>query len=481
MNNRSNNNKDRRLYYIIAVLLILISIPFFSFHRIADNQLADNPQGCRYYITLLSLLSNYQSLASDKANADYIKNRIFQFEKDINHAKKSPDIINEYKNKYHAVLNQFGVKSIKSVRAEDSIAVADKSYDFIDGYYLDDRLYCINPLYFQVASHSRRILQYNFGGLYYRIPDRHSRILVAFPNDSQLGVFSGSFVNNQTTALETQFETGMPLLTALYVLPKYDFSKIGAYTASVPWGYFGIDSITDPLTRKVLNIAGIDIFSVLKSYMAVKHLKGFVDATPIESSIRPMFGGDAQSFINQQSYGMAYLANHISAMKKNEMEPHESAIKAYFSVKGERDPKLFTAQTDFLYGKLMGLKSKRDIILESDTSTTLTSSEMNRSPGSVTIKGIVGPRAMFDVNCNRSVCTFVYNVSAAPGWHAFVNGHPTTIQRANFAFMATSVPAGHSTVWFIYEPVPALFGYFLSILSLILILGSGIIMIKNRK
>ncbi|MGQ9909819.1 MAG: YfhO family protein [Candidatus Flexifilum sp.] len=39
-----------------------------------------------------------------------------------------------------------------------------------------------------------------------------------------------------------------------------------------------------------------------------------------------------------------------------------------------------------------------------------------------------------------------------PGWKAYVNERPTPIQRANLAFRAVPVPAGASTVRFVYEP-----------------------------
>jgi uncharacterized membrane protein YfhO len=37
----------------------------------------------------------------------------------------------------------------------------------------------------------------------------------------------------------------------------------------------------------------------------------------------------------------------------------------------------------------------------------------------------------------------------------------------NFAFMGVQVPKGHSTIWFIYQPLTTLLCYLLSMLTLI--------------
>lgn len=455
------------LYYLIGIILIISMSQFLPFRRIKSNERADNPQGSPYYITLLSIVSNYSLLDSDHANLKLIKNKLLQFEKEMKESTDPVEIISNYRQSYHNALSTFGLTSIKDASNDNTIVdIARKAAGTVDNYYLDSRLFSINPLYFPKGSHSRRILQYNLGGLYDNAFNKYSRIVVAFPNDSQLGIFSGYFVNNQTTTLETQFMTGMPLLTALYVLPKYNYEHLGSYEATVPWGYFRATSFIDKTTRKVLDIAGIDIFSVLQSELTEKKIKKIPGAIPFGTSINPMFGGDARSYINTQSYGTAYLANQTYYINASDIKPYEETIRNYFSHPINHDVSEFTNATNFFYQKLINLKQNHDIILEGLPKKPLVD-HVVKPAGSVIVEGIVGPRAFFNANCLRNNCDFVFNMSDAPGWHAFVNGKYSKISRANFAFMQVPVSAGQSNVWFIYEPLSSLVSYLISILSLI--------------
>jgi len=52
-----------------------------------------------------------------------------------------------------------------------------------------------------------------------------------------------------------------------------------------------------------------------------------------------------------------------------------------------------------------------------------------------------------------------------PGWRAYVDGQPATLQRANLAFRAVQVPAGQHTVTFRYEPVSVRAGFVVTVLA----------------
>lgn len=52
-----------------------------------------------------------------------------------------------------------------------------------------------------------------------------------------------------------------------------------------------------------------------------------------------------------------------------------------------------------------------------------------------------------------------------PGWKAYLNGEEVDIERADYAFRAVKVPAGHSVVRFIYRPRSFFYGLYLSLLS----------------
>jgi hypothetical protein len=257
----------------------------------------------------------------------------------------------------------------------------------------------------------------------------------------------------------------MPLLTALYVMPEHNFADVGSYQVPVPWNYFRPNVLLSPLARKVMDVAGIDVFTFSKADAQIKLVSEMPGLSQIHTSLYPMFGGnEVRTYINKHSYGMAYLANQIIYQDPALIKHDENIIKRYFGNVYSRQPKPFLAATHHLYGMLMALPHRYDVILEQKKSSAI----IHTMPaGSVQVKNIVGERALFKTNCLRDQCTLVANISAAPGWYAFVNGTPAQIQRANFAFMAVKVPAGISKVWFIYSPSSENICYFLSIFMLI--------------
>lgn len=476
-----NSTRIKLKFFLISFFLIICMLVIFPLHRMTSEEKVDNPGRCPYYISMQALLSNYPAFAQDKANIWYLKQRLVNFERDIAKSKALLYLIQDYRMNYYQVLNHFGVKSIKEMTNPDNImSMATLSYPIIDSFYLDSHVSCINPLLFPFSgSKHRRILQFNLGSLYDSIPNRFSRILVALPVDAQLGVFPGFFVNNQTTTLETQFMTGMPMLSALYVLPTYDYAHVGSYQTPVPWAYFNVKMISNPLVRKLYDIAGIDIFTVLQSDLVKNHMKSLPNTQELSSKLRPIFqyGDQFKTYLNSHSYGMAYLAQNIHYEDPMMVKSYEQAIKNYFAQPISHNPKEFTQVIDILYQKLLGLTGIYDIILEAKSPERLERTA-NESNGSVVIKNIIGERAFLQSNCLQKECTLVFNIAQAPGWHAYVNGIASSVNRANFAFMATNVPKGTANVWFIYAPIPALISYFVSMISLILIFMQSI---KTRK
>jgi hypothetical protein len=457
----------KTIFVIVGLIIIAVSAKLFSFHRISSNERADNPLSCPYYVTLESILANYPLLATDKANIQFIKQKVYQFEKDIKLSKS--DITLNYKNKYQAMLNKFSINSIDNLTKNSLILTfANSIYKTIDDYYLDPRLFCINPLYIQRSDANRRIMHYNIASLYNQIPNRFMRILAANSNDDQLGVYSGFFVNNGTTTLGPQFMSGLPMVSALYVMPKYFYDNLGSYLGQVPWGYFTPPAFFDGITRKVLDISGIDVFSVSKTTVAKLKLPPFKNAIPLDTNIRPQFGSDYDVYLNTNSYGMVYLANHITYENPHNINHYEKAIKKFFANPVNHDKYDFIDITNILYQKLMLLKDKQDIILET-SSTVEPLIDDNIPAGNAVIKGLVGERIWLNANCLRQNCSLVLNVAKARGWKAYVDGRAVQISRANFAFMDIPVSHGNSSIWFIYAPIPALISYFLSIISLIIL------------
>lgn len=65
-----------------------------------------------------------------------------------------------------------------------------------------------------------------------------------------------------------------------------------------------------------------------------------------------------------------------------------------------------------------------------------------------------------------------------PGWTATVNGIPTKITKANYAFRAVPIPSGESRIEFIYRPLSFQLGITASIISLLTL---GFIILYNNK
>lgn len=476
--------KKMILNTVISASLAAAAFYLFPIHYLTSNEAADNPQGCPYYITLQSILTNYGSMSHDKANAAFIKNKLTKFESDVVRTDLSKSVTAPYKIKYDKILDTFRIQSAAGIDALTAVSIAKKSYPVLDGFYTNEKLFCRNPMYSWENNHSRRVLHYNFGGLFDQLPNRFSRIQFVSDSGAHLGVFPGFLVNNQTTALGTQFMTGLPLLTALYVIPGYSFNRLGSYQDLVPWCAFWSGYITDKNLRKIMNIVGIDVFVAsmkdVSSRIAKKEIKGLPNVVPLKSGIKKEFiENNDKIFLNPESYGLIYLANNIHYENRNEIGSLEASIKKYYARPMHRDPAVFIAAREAFYGKLYTLKNKHDVILESDQNPRIVNN--NTPAGTASIQGLTGGRILASADCNRENCTLVLNVANSPGWHVLVNDSSSKIERANFAFMSTTIPKGKSFIWFIYEPMSQVLSYLLSMFTLLFILTLTLLTILQEK
>src|SRR5207237_182263 len=86
-------------------------------------------------------------------------------------------------------------------------------------------------------------------------------------------------------------------------------------------------------------------------------------------------------------------------------------------------------------------------------------------------------QAQFQVTSTRKGF-LVFDESFAPGWHAWVDGDPKPIFRANGLWMAVPFPeTGIHQVLFRYEPVSFRLGLFLTLVTL---MGLVLLFILNR-
>lgn len=66
------------------------------------------------------------------------------------------------------------------------------------------------------------------------------------------------------------------------------------------------------------------------------------------------------------------------------------------------------------------------------------------------------------------------------GWEAFVDGVRTPIYRANYTFRGVYVPSGQHTVEFIYNPKSFQYGLWISSMSLLALIGVGVVFYKKK-
>ncbi len=97
--------------------------------------------------------------------------------------------------------------------------------------------------------------------------------------------------------------------------------------------------------------------------------------------------------------------------------------------------------------------------------------------GSVTITASDSTFAEFEVHAGDSPAFMIWSATYFPGWKAWIDGKGQTIERANHAFMGVVVPPGKSKVRFQYEPFSFRYGFYLSLVSTMIIcagLGYGL-------
>jgi hypothetical protein len=100
--------------------------------------------------------------------------------------------------------------------------------------------------------------------------------------------------------------------------------------------------------------------------------------------------------------------------------------------------------------------------------------------GVVKIRSSRGEELVIDVDAPNDGFLYVSD-QYYPGWEATVDGTPTPIQRANYAFRLVRVPAGRSTVSFRYHSAPLLRGAWVSGLTALgLIFHAGFSTHRNR-
>lgn len=100
------------------------------------------------------------------------------------------------------------------------------------------------------------------------------------------------------------------------------------------------------------------------------------------------------------------------------------------------------------------------------------------SEGKILNSQITVNRKLFEVDINADAMLFVSD-TYYPGWNAYIDGNKTKIYQTDIAFQSVFVPEGKHKIEFIYQPESFNKGLFISVVSLIVILGT--VYISNER
>ena len=94
----------------------------------------------------------------------------------------------------------------------------------------------------------------------------------------------------------------------------------------------------------------------------------------------------------------------------------------------------------------------------------------------------------FSPNCielqiiTKNKASITYQQNFYPGWKAYINDEESEISISNFAFISTILPEGENNVKIIYEPEYVIIGFYISLITFILLcLGSIFLELYDRK
>ena len=245
----------KEFYLFIIVFLFIYFNPASS--QLESSRLTDNPTDCKPYITLRTLLTNYQGLSADPANLILIKNRIVNYEKTM----QKGQIENRDASQFSDFLNEFHAVSASDLSGNEIISFGEKVQPIIDLYYLENDL-CPQTGWYDLSGKSfGRVAEYNYAAILSGVKESTSRILFAIQSDGALGVAEGKNIQNGTTSIDTRFMSSLPAINALYLIPGMNFSNFPQYRGYTPWNLMAGEVLGNQ-SRTLMDISGIDYFVI---------------------------------------------------------------------------------------------------------------------------------------------------------------------------------------------------------------------------
>lgn len=391
--------------------------PFASRSLVGDSPL---------YHSLQAMLAQYPLLQKDERNWRFIREHLERFEED---ALSSPQY-----EEYRLALKALGCDSASALSRSQVLAVARRTYPVVDTFYL-------RTLGKSAASAA--------ASSYFIETGPYQRAFGMSADSSGLvgnGLLS---VNVSSLPLDAQFMSVYPLLQALYIAPEPRRLFRADWNAWV----LSPEQVLRAETRRLLDIAGADLFLLpQRDYDALGNdLK--VELVPVTPRTLPPGGATQYQLLqNNRSYGLAYLATRVMQVAPSIVDRFTNTYA--FPVKpGSPLESTILGETEKLREKLLTLRGRYDAVIE-EPGLAKSGEDLVPLPegNSLAIEGFIGPRCALKVHCDRAPCVLVLNMAAITGWHAFSDGDPLPIKRANFAFMSVDVPAGEHLIWFEYRP-----------------------------
>jgi len=463
--------KIRPIVSIPSAFAILFALPISPIHE--GTRIA-NPGNCPYYVTLATITTISSNLRNDTANTRLLKSRLSEYQRQI-----SDDPAALAASRFTNLLARYG-GNIDQLSPDATLTLARESSTEIDTHRLASS--CYNPLVLGPQTPKRTVF-YALDGMYKDISSQFMRVFGATAdrpepelNDTHLGLKTSGINHAATTALDTRFMMAYPLIHALYLIPGHEYENRGFYKRPMPWNLM-VDEVLSPKARKVLNIAGIDIFTVAQegyAKLTPETLAGLeIIATAWDD---PRFTGNFVALRNLDSYGIAYVASNIQSLPPENVRHTENIIRSYF--RNLTDRPTYHKEVENLREKLLALGPKYSALVETTTPLASTEFSDNDAGGSINISGMAGPRIAFDVNCQRPQCFVGVNMAAVPGWRAAVDGKVVPTYRTNMGFFGFEVPEGPHKIALLFMPWSEPAGWALSSVMWIIIL---LMLIRGRK
>ena len=300
------------------------------------------------------------------------------------------------------------------------------------------------------------------------------RILFATGNEMNVGLGGNLLLNNVRTGIDGRYMAGFPPMHFLYYAPGYNFINVGRTDATTSMGWtLRPGNVMAPANRKLLNIAGADIFVMDRAFFETIGEREDFSVIPY---VLPLDTDPDYSVVeDRRSYGLAYLAQSIRYEDSGFLQMARQNFEPPFYV-----------QPPFLYLKFMwaiqslrktlsSLKNKYDIVMENSQKSGQTE-VLNTAGSTLKIENFIGNRAAFRVHCEKGPCRLVFNTSAIHGWRAFSDAKELPVERANYAFLSVLVPKGDHLVWFEHRLTLGVVASFVSLLTFI-----GFLFISNKR